>query len=184
MSSSWCLLSTGQVKIGTWGNSLLACMWWSNLLFSPGSSWVALLLQLCLVSSSPSKVEQFTLSTIISSRRLAQQSTIPTLGGWLVTPSPLSAFIFWNAFVYWEFSSLLYPCSPRVVQHSTLLPLLVIDYISLFMLFSFVWGGFNLPRDCTGLCFHRVSRGVACGVCYWPIGSQIYAGSTETGLWG
>jgi hypothetical protein len=58
VSSIWFLLSTGQVAIRTCGCSLPVCVRWSNLLFSPACSCVALPLQLCLVSSSPSKVGQ------------------------------------------------------------------------------------------------------------------------------
>jgi hypothetical protein len=94
---------------------------WSELLFSPGGNCIALQVQLCLVSSSPSKVGQFSfehclLSLEISSGihhlpcfgRLACHPTptlsfytspdfclvlVAPLGGWLFTSSLLSAFV-------------------------------------------------------------------------------------------
>jgi hypothetical protein len=54
--SIYFLLSTGEVAIGTWGNSVPVCAKWSDLLFLPGSICISLPLQLCLVSSSSSKV--------------------------------------------------------------------------------------------------------------------------------
>jgi hypothetical protein len=60
VSSILFLLSTVQVVVGACGSSLPVCERWSDLLlFSPGGSWIALQLQLWLVSSSPSKVGQF-----------------------------------------------------------------------------------------------------------------------------
>jgi hypothetical protein len=60
VSSIWFLPSTGQVAIGTCGSSLPVCTKWTYLLlFLPGSSYVALQLQLWLVSFSLSKVGQF-----------------------------------------------------------------------------------------------------------------------------
>jgi hypothetical protein len=52
-------LSTGQVAIGTWGNSLPVYARWLNLLFSPSSFCFALPLQLWLAGFSPSKVRQW-----------------------------------------------------------------------------------------------------------------------------
>jgi hypothetical protein len=37
--------------------------------------------------------------------------------------------------------------------------------------FQFCWREFNLPKDCAGLCFHRLGGVVACGACYSPVGS-------------
>jgi hypothetical protein len=50
-------------------------------------------------------------------------------------------------------------------------PLSVVDYNSLFMLFSFVGWWFNLPRGCAGLCSWGLGRGVACGACCSPVES-------------
>jgi hypothetical protein len=67
---------------------------WSEL-FLPGSSWVALQLQLCLVSSSHSKVGQLSFECCPLFLRSAPGSTIyPALGGWPVAPSPFSVFVF------------------------------------------------------------------------------------------
>jgi hypothetical protein len=57
VSSIWFLLSTWLVVIGGGGElSLPVHAGWSELLFSPHSSCIALQLQLYLVSLSPSKV--------------------------------------------------------------------------------------------------------------------------------
>jgi hypothetical protein len=95
VSSTWLLLSTGQVTVEAWGNSLLVCARCSEMfLFSPGSSWVALQLQLCLVSSSPSKVGQFSFEYCPQSHETSSGIYHQaTLGGWFVTPSPLSNFV-------------------------------------------------------------------------------------------
>jgi hypothetical protein len=83
VSSIWFLLSTGQVAIGTYGSSLPVCARWFNLLlFSPGSSYVALLLQLWLVNSSPSKVGQFSFVHHPQSHEANSAIChVPTLGG-------------------------------------------------------------------------------------------------------
>jgi hypothetical protein len=106
VSSIWFLLSTGQVVIRTWGKSLPVCVRWFNLLFSPGSSCVALQLQHCLVSSSPSKVGQFHFEYCPLSHETS--SVIhqgPALGDWLVSPPPLSAFVPHPTSASWKFSS-------------------------------------------------------------------------------
>jgi hypothetical protein len=62
VSSIWFLLSIVQVAIWAWGNSLPVCVRFSELLlllFSPGGGCVVLQLRLCLVSSSLSKVREF-----------------------------------------------------------------------------------------------------------------------------
>jgi hypothetical protein len=130
VSSIWFLLSTGQFAIGIWGNSLPVCLrWFDLLLFLPGGSCVALLLQHYLVSSSPNKAEKFcfeyypqtqetismiqaphpgrlaccpTLTLILCAPHFADSS----LGGWLVVPSQLSAFVPCPIFIHWEFGSL------------------------------------------------------------------------------
>jgi hypothetical protein len=118
-------------------------------------------------ASSPARRGNSVLSTAISPMRLAQWFTTPTLGdwlvapicsqsrclalpllvdslvplgGWLVTSSLLSAFVPCPDFIHWGFSSLPHPCSLSLVQHSTPPPPSVVDYKSLFMLFSFVRG--------------------------------------------
>jgi hypothetical protein len=63
-------------------------------LFLPDSRCIALQLQLCLVSSSPSKVEQFCFECCPLSQRSALGSTTcPVFGCWLVTSPLLSAFV-------------------------------------------------------------------------------------------
>jgi hypothetical protein len=59
VSSISFFLSAGQVATGAWGSSLPVHARWSQIFFSPGGSCIALQLQVCLVSSSPSKVGQF-----------------------------------------------------------------------------------------------------------------------------
>jgi hypothetical protein len=78
------------------------------------------------------------------------------LEGWLVTPSPLSAFLLYP-YSFTESLTLrvqLFAPSPFSRAGSVPLPrlLVVLDYGSLFMLFILL-GGFSLPRRCTGLCF-------------------------------
>jgi hypothetical protein len=52
----------------------------------------------------------------------------------------------------WEISSLPHPHSPGQVQHSIPPQMVVVDYSSLFMAFSFAGGGrFSLLRGCTRL---------------------------------
>jgi hypothetical protein len=115
-------------------------------------------LQVCLVSSSPSKVGQFrfewcTLSQKISSGtyhlscfgRLTCSPT-PALSLWLACCSvPALSLCCYTCVCslrvqHWKFSSLLHPCSPG--RFSIPIPLLlwVLDYSSLFILFSFVGG--------------------------------------------
>jgi hypothetical protein len=63
-------------------------------LFSPSSRFIAPELQFCLVSSSPSKVEQFSFELSSLSQRSALGSTTwPALGGWPVTLPLLSTFV-------------------------------------------------------------------------------------------
>jgi hypothetical protein len=77
----------------------------------------------------------------------------------------------------WEFASLPYP---PILQGRISIPplplLVVLDYSSLFMFFSFVGGRgrFNLTRGCTALCSRGVvSRGVTCGVWCLPVQSAV-----------
>jgi hypothetical protein len=137
VSIIWFFLSTGQVTIRIWGNSLSVCTRWSDLLFLPGSSYIALPLQLCLVSSSPSKIGaiQFCpqphetqwstmpllwevglsphphFQTLCLSPSLLADSSVP-LEGWLVTP-PCSPPLF---FVPPLFTDSLPPCPNTILQ--------------------------------------------------------------------
>jgi hypothetical protein len=76
-----------------------------------------------------------------------------------------------SIFAHWEFGSLLHPCSLGQVPCSTPSWLLVLDYNLLFMLSSFVRGGFNLPKGCTALCSLGVGKGVPCGSSCSTVGS-------------
>jgi hypothetical protein len=161
------------------------------LLFLPGSSYIVLLLQLCLVNSSPNKVGQFSFEYCPQSHQTSSAIHHSlALECWLVTPSLLSAFVPCPASAGWEFNSsgrlachftpalsacsqplllslrvqLLAPPPFKVgsVLCSTPPPSSVVDYNSLFMFLSFIVGGFNLPR------LHWImfggGEGVACGV--------------------
>jgi hypothetical protein len=105
VSSIWFLLSTGLVAIGALGKSLLVCVRCSELLlFSPGSSCIVLQLQLCLVSSSPSKLGQFSFEFCPQSHETSSiihhfGNYLPTLGSWLVTPPLLLAFVTFPTFI-------------------------------------------------------------------------------------
>jgi hypothetical protein len=158
-----------------------------------------------LLAPPPAGWDNSILYPTLSLRRPAQWSTTgPALGGWLFTPSPavslcvlpylclLLVWLLWDVgFLPTPALSLCYfshlcsvrvsvltlpPLSPGKVQHSTPQPMLVLDYNSLFIFFSFVvWGGFSLFRGCTGLCSWGVGRGVSYGVCYSSVHSA--------GLW-
>jgi hypothetical protein len=174
---------------------------WSEL-FLPGHSCVAIQLQLCLVSSSPSKVGaiQFWMLPSVPEisygiHHLHSFGMLPVshpalslcvfpdlcwvlaapLGGWLVTPLLLSAFMpllisaacgkllgevgllpcsrisslrVWC----WGFGSLLHPHSPRQVSSSTPTSTVSVRFYNLlFMFFSFTGWWFSLPRGCVGL---------------------------------
>jgi hypothetical protein len=66
VSSIWFLLSTKLVGIVKWGKTANSCRVVRDVL--PGCSWVALQLQLCLVSSSPSKVGNSVLNAALCPR--------------------------------------------------------------------------------------------------------------------
>jgi hypothetical protein len=163
MSNIWFLLSAGLVAIVTWGNSLPVHARWSDLLFSPGSSWIALQVQLLLVSSSPTKMMQFSFEySPQSSGTSSVIHHIPILGVWLVI-QPLSQLLLLFPIHSWEFVSSPHPHSLGHSQCSTPTPLLVLDFNSQFMLFSFVGAGggsFNLPWGWSGLWSWGVGRGV------------------------
>jgi hypothetical protein len=141
------------------------------MLFSPGGSCVAPQLQLWLISSYTSKMRQFSFEYCPQS--CDTSSVIHhglTLGGWLVTPPLLSAFVTFPVFIHWEFDSL--PTSILWGGFS-ILPYSHCQYWLQFGLyaFQFCWWGFNLPWSCTGLSFWVVGRTIACGVYCSPIGS-------------
>jgi hypothetical protein len=72
------------------------CARWSDLLFSPGGSCIALPLQLRLVSSFPRRVGQLSLvlnAALCPTKPALGSTTCPALGGWLVTPLLLSALV-------------------------------------------------------------------------------------------
>jgi hypothetical protein len=144
---------------------LPVCAVWSELLlFSPGGRCIALQLQLCLVSSSPTKVGQFSFECCPLSHfgsttcPLWQVACLPTpalrlcacpdlwwvlvapVEGWLVTPLLLSAFAALPAFVHWEFSSLPHPCSPGQVQCSTSTSAVSVRLRFDVCIFQFCWG--------------------------------------------
>jgi hypothetical protein len=86
-------------------------------LFPLCNIWVALQLQLCLVSSSPRNVWQFSFECCALSQRSALGSTTcPALEGLTVSPPLLSAFVlflisveYW--WLFWEVGLLPCPCS-------------------------------------------------------------------------
>jgi hypothetical protein len=139
---------------------------------------VALQLQRCLISPSPSKVQQFTFEycpqSYKTSSGIYHWSSFGRLAGHL-TPA--------LSFCYFSCLYLLGVCllDPPLITgagsafHTPPLPprplLLVLSCNLLFILFSFVWRGFSLSRDCTGLCFWGIGRVVTCGVCCLPVHS-------------
>jgi hypothetical protein len=145
---------------------------WSKLLFSSGSSCIALQLQLCLVSSSLSKVEQFSFECCTLSQRSAMGSTTcPALGGWPVTLPPLLAFVDWPLFimVHWEFSTESSDPCPTPILWSRFRvppppPLLVSDYSLLFMFFSFAGGRVQCAQGLHWIIFPRGWVGESCMV--------------------
>jgi hypothetical protein len=42
--------------------------------------------------------------------------------------------------------------------------------------FQFFGGGFNLSRNCAGLCAKEVGKRIMCGVCCSPVGSAGFHG--------
>jgi hypothetical protein len=142
-------------------------------LFLPGSSCVALLLQICLINSSLSMVGQLSFECHVQS--LETGSGIhwgPTLGSWLVTPHLLSAFVTCPALVHLKFRSLPHPHSLKQVQCSIPSPLSELDYNSLFIVFSFVQEGVvHFVWGYTWSCSQGMGRGVMCGSCHSLIGS-------------
>jgi hypothetical protein len=101
------------------------------------------------------------------------------LGGWLVVLPPLSAFAALHAH-HLEFSAEnSAPWPNPVLQGRFSIPpppqLSVLDYISLFMFFSFAGRGFSLPRDWAGLfsCGEEVGRGIMRGAWCSPVPSAV-----------
>jgi hypothetical protein len=155
--------------------------WFNPLLFLPGGSCIALPLQLCLVSSSPSKVGQFSFEYCPQSHWTSSGIYHgPNVGGWLVA-SPCSQCLFHTPPSLSESSAPCHTPFLRGLFSSPLPPLSVVDYNSLFLFLSFVQGwGLNLLRGCARLCFQAVGGGVTCGAWSSLLGQQIYAGSFET----
>jgi hypothetical protein len=120
-------------------SSLPVCVRWSDLLFSPGSSWVAPQLQLLLVSFPPDKLGQFSFMYHPWSHKISSAiHHATTLGGWLVTPPQLSVFFPCPAPAHRVQFLVPFPHSLRLVCHSIMPPLSVANYNSLSMLSSFV----------------------------------------------
>jgi hypothetical protein len=174
VSSIWFLLSTEQVATGTWGNSLSLYKGPDLFLFSPGSSCIALQLQLWLVSSSPSNS---ILSITISPTRLSQPSTMAPL--WEVDLLPHPCFqplwIFLPSFTeIWLHALAL--LSRGQVQHSTPPPL--------FMLFSFVgWVQSSPGSELDYIPGEWVGELWVVYVAHL-LGLQVYKGSFKTGQQG
>jgi hypothetical protein len=82
------LLSTGQVAIGTWHNSLTVPARWLGLLILTGHSCIALHLQFWWASSFPRKVGQFSFEYSYS--EFPETNSViyhsPTLGSWGLIP--------------------------------------------------------------------------------------------------
>jgi hypothetical protein len=118
------------VAIGRWGKS--ASSYRVVRAVSPGGKCIALQLQFCLVSSSPSKVGQFSFECCPLSHKISSKihhlphfgrlsccpiplsafvplqpllGIVAPVGGWLVTLSLLSAFAALPAFIHWEFGT-------------------------------------------------------------------------------
>jgi hypothetical protein len=165
--------------------SLLVHSGWSELLFSPDHSCAAPQLQLCLVSSSPSKVGQFSFECCPLSHMIC--SGIHYLSHFeRLTCHPTSTLslcaspdLFWVLVTPLEVGLSSHPCfqlDPHSFTESLALcpiPILLgrfsvpspplqsmLDYSLLFMLFGFAGGGFSMPRSCARLCSHGVGRGV------------------------
>jgi hypothetical protein len=121
----------------------------------------------------PARWGNSVLNSALRPMRLTQWSTMALLlGGWLVTPPLLSAFVTFHVFVHWELSKLSHPCSPGQVQHSTpphfSVRLQFIDYA-----FHFCLGeGVQSAKGAVWVYVPgRVSRGVMSGVWCSSVGS-------------
>jgi hypothetical protein len=89
VSSIWFLLSTGQVVIGASGNSLPVHARYSELLFHQEAAVLSYSCNCIWLAPPPATWSNSVLSTALSFMRPAQGG----LGGLLVTPPPLSAFV-------------------------------------------------------------------------------------------
>uniref|UniRef100_A0A8C0WGN8 Uncharacterized protein n=1 Tax=Castor canadensis TaxID=51338 RepID=A0A8C0WGN8_CASCN len=108
-----------------------------NMLFLPGSSCVALLLQLCLVSSYPSMAgAQFSFEYCPQSQETTQESIMPCFGSLACHPTPTLSLCYLSCFSSFKVQLLAPPYSPRQVQCSILPPRSVLDYIYCLLLFS------------------------------------------------
>jgi hypothetical protein len=164
VSSIWFLLSTGQLVIGAWCNSLPLHARCSDLLFFlPGGSCVDLYLQLYLFSSSWSKVGQFSFEYCPHSHKTSSGiQNWPQFGRLACRPIPAVIFFSLHLLRILLFSP---PHSVWHVQCSTPPLLSVLDWNLLFVLFSFVEG----DSICAGLCKQGVGRGVMYGACWSPV---------------
>jgi hypothetical protein len=180
------LVPSVQIAIGTWDNSLPICAWWSDLLFVPGSSCVALLLQLCQLSSSPSNVgpscfEYHPQSPEISSG--IHHGSV--LGGWLVAPPhPHSQpLLFCPGCLLKVFS----PCPTPILQGRFVFhPTPAVSVRLQFAVYTFQFSSEGL-QSAQGLHWIRFPGWVGelrvAHVAH-PLGLQVNVGSFETGQWG
>jgi hypothetical protein len=129
-----------------WGEVRLpAHVGWSEPLFPPGSSWVALHLQLCLVSSTHSKVGQFNFESSLVPRDWLWDSLPALLWEFGLLPHPLLRFCCFTHISslrvwYWEFGFLSLPCSLGQVQHSTSISTVGVRLQFTVHVFQFCWG--------------------------------------------
>jgi hypothetical protein len=152
VSSIWFLLCIMQVAIKVCGCLLPDGPRYSDmLLFMPSSSWVTPQQQLWLASSSPNKVGQFSFVHYPQSHKISSViHHAPALGGWFCAPILFSIFVPCVAPLT-EFNSLPHPPSQRLIQHSTLHPLTVVNCTHC-VCHSLLFRWCNLPMSCTALC--------------------------------
>jgi hypothetical protein len=160
------------------------CARWSDLLFLPGGSCVALPLQPRLVSCSPARWGNLVLSTALSPMGLAQQSTTPCFRRLAFCPTPALSLCSLPLLPLLRVQLLAPPPFSRV--GSTLHPTPTVDGRLQFTVYAFsfvqcvcVCGVFNLPRGFTGLC----SGGWVRESCVVSVAHlmQIYSCSFEAG---
>jgi hypothetical protein len=201
VSSIWFLLSIRLLEL--WGELRLpACVGWSELLFSPGSSCapqqggVFQFWMLLSVSEIGSRIPCFEMLAYYTTPALSLCAfpdlwwvLISPLRGWLVTLLLLSAFTALPALVHWEFGTKSLATCPTPILWGRFSvppppPLLVLDYGSLFML-SVLLRGLLL---CLGYAldyFLRVCVGELCVVCdAHPFILPFHASSFVADWWG
>jgi hypothetical protein len=171
MSSIYFFLPTGQVVIGTCSSSLPVCARWSDLmLFLQGGSCTTLLLQVCLVSSSSSKVWQCSFEYCPYPQETSPGIHHgPTLRGWVVGLPLLSTSVTYPTLVCSKFVLLPHPCSLRQVQHPRC-PCWITNHCLCFSAFfreeSSVWSRAVVDYVPVG-----VSKGIEHCTCCSPLGS-------------